>query len=79
MPVKRVKIQGWINYYGRFYRSQMYMTLRHIDAKLVWWAMGKYKKLKRHRRRAWHWLGRVASNFPNLFPHWRMGLLPAVR
>jgi len=72
------KIQGWINYYGRFYRSQMYMTLRHIDAKLVWWAMGKFKKLKRHRRRAWHWLGRVASNFPNLFPHWRMGLLPAV-
>ena len=72
------KIQGWINYYGRFYRSQMHMTLRHIDAKLVWWAMGKYKKLKRHRRRAWHWLGRIASNFPNLFPHWRMGLLPAV-
>ncbi len=29
-----VKIQGWINYYGRFYRSQMYMTLRHINSKL---------------------------------------------
>ena len=45
------KIQGWINYYGRFYRSQMYMTLRHINSKLVWWAMRKFKKLKRHRRR----------------------------
>ncbi|MDC0434439.1 hypothetical protein OAM69_02230 [bacterium] len=31
-------IQGWINYYGRFYRSQMFMTLRHINSKLVWWA-----------------------------------------
>jgi RNA-directed DNA polymerase len=72
------KIQGWINYYGRFYRSQMYMTLRHINGKLVWWAMRKFKKLKRHRRRAEHWLGRVATNCPKLFPHWRMGLLPTV-
>jgi len=72
------KIQGWINYYGRFYRSQMYMTLRHINSKLVWWAMRKFKKLKRRRRRAEHWLGRVAKNCPNLFPHWRMGILPTV-
>ena len=72
------KIQGWINYYGRFYRSQMYMTLRHINTKLVRWAMRKFKKLKRHRRRAEHWLGRVAKSFPSLFPHWRMGLLPTV-
>ena len=72
------KIQGWINYYGRFYRSEMYMTLRHINTKLVRWAMRKFKKLKRHRRRAEHWLGRVAKSFPSLFPHWRMGLLPTV-
>lgn len=71
-------IQGWINYYGRFYRSQMYMTLRHIDTKLVWWAMRKYKRLYRHWRRARHWLGRVARSIPSLFPHWRIGLLPAV-
>jgi RNA-directed DNA polymerase len=72
------KIQGWINYYGRFYRSQMYMTLMHINMKLVRWAMRKFKKLYRHRQRAEHWLGRVAENFPSLFPHWRMGLLPTV-
>ena len=72
------KIQGWINYYGRFYRSQMYMTLRHINVKLVLWATRKYKKLYRHRRRATHWLGRLAKNFPGLFPHWRIGLLPVV-
>ena len=72
------KIQGWINYYGRFYRSQMYMTLRHINVKLVLWATRKYRKLYRHRRRASHWLGRLAKNFPGLFPHWRLGLLPVV-
>ena len=60
------------------YRSAMYMTLRHINGKLVWWAMRKFKKLKRHRRRAEHWLGRVATKFPSLFAHWRMGLLPTV-
>jgi len=74
----KAKIQGWINYYGRFYRSQMYMTLRYINSKLVWWAMRKFKKLFRHRRRAEHWLGRIAEKFPSLFPHWRMGLLPTV-
>ena len=74
----RAKIQGWINYYGRFYRSQMYMTLRHINSKLVWWAWRKFKKLFRHRRRAEHWLGRVAKDFPSLFPHWQIGLLPTV-
>lgn len=74
----RAKIQGWINYYGRFYRSQLNMTLRHINSKLVWWAWRKYKKLYRHKRRAEHWLRRVASAFPSLFPHWRMGLLPTV-
>ena len=57
------EIQGWINYYGRFYRSQMYLTLRHINSKLVWWAMRKFKKLKRHRRRAEHWLGRWRRTF----------------
>jgi RNA-directed DNA polymerase len=72
------KIQGWINYYGRFYRSQMYMTLRHINRKLVWWVWRKFKKLYRHRRRAEHWLDRVANDFPSLFPQWRMGLLPTV-
>ena len=74
----RAKIQGWMNYYGRFYRSQIYMTLRHINSKLVWWAWRKFKKLFRHRRSAEHWLGRVAKDFPSLFPHWQIGLLPTV-
>ena len=24
-------IRGWINYYGRYYKSALYPTLRHID------------------------------------------------
>ena len=74
----RAMIQGWINYYGRFYKSEMYMTLIQINRKLMVWATRKYKKLRGHKRRAVHWLGRVALKFPNLFPHWRLGLRPAV-
>lgn len=71
-------IQGWINYYGRFYKSAMYPTLRHINRKLSLWAMRKYKKLKHHRRRAEHRLGQIAKSQPSLFPHWKLGVKPSI-
>ena len=72
------KIQGWINYYGRFYKSEMFPTLRQINRKLSLWATRKYKKLRGHRRRAEYRLGRIAKQQPNLFPHWKLGLKPSV-
>ncbi len=71
-------IRGWINYYGKFYKSALYPTLRHLNRILVRWAMRKFKKLKGHRRRAEHWLGRIAQRQSWLFPHWQMGIKPAV-
>lgn len=71
-------IRGWINYYGRFYKSALYPVLRHMNRALVHWARRKYKKLARHRRRAEHWLGRIARRQLGLFAHWRMGILPSV-
>jgi RNA-directed DNA polymerase len=53
-------IRGWINYYGRYYKSALFPTLRHIDGKLAWWACRKYKYLRRHQKLARHWLDRVA-------------------
>ena len=38
-------IRGWINYYGRFYQSALYPTLRHIDRILARWACRKFKCL----------------------------------
>ena len=63
-------VRGWIQYYGRFYKSALYPTLRHLDRILVHWARRKYKRLRRHRRRARHWLGHVARRQPTLFAHW---------
>jgi len=63
-------IRGWINYYGRYYKSALYPTLRHLDRRLAHWAMTKYKRLRRHRRRAEHWIHKVALRDPSLFAHW---------
>ena len=65
-------IQGWINYYGRYYKSALYPTLRYLDQGLTSWARSKYKRLRRHRRRSEHWLRRVAGRSPRLFAHWRL-------
>lgn len=70
-------VRGWINYYGSFYKSALYPTLRHLNRILVRWARRKFKRLRRHRRRAEYWLGRIAKREPWLFPHWRMGVRPA--
>ena len=65
-------IQGWINYYSRYYKSALYPTLRCLDRRLVMWATRKFKRLRKHRRRATDWLNRIAIKQPYLFAHWRL-------
>ena len=69
-------IQGWINYYGRFYRSMLIKVLRRINAYLVRWAMGKYKRLRRYPAKARRFLVDVFRRQPGLFAHWRFGVRP---
>lgn len=64
-------LRGWINYYGRFYKSALYPPLRHLDRYLTRWAMRKYKGLKGRKRRAAQWLARIARRQPWLFAHWQ--------
>ena len=64
-------IRGWINYYGKYYKSKLYSILRHIDQLLMKWALKKYKRLKGSRYKAYEWLIRVAKCNKGLFPHWR--------
>jgi len=68
-------IRGWIAYYGSYYKSALYPVLRRLNRYLVRWARQKYKRLK-HQRRATYWLRRIARREPQLFAHWRLGLLP---
>jgi RNA-directed DNA polymerase len=70
------KVQGWINYYGRFYRSRLLYFLRRLNRHLMRWACRKYKRLKRRERRAMAWLAEIAQRSPRLFAHWRLGARP---
>jgi RNA-directed DNA polymerase len=70
-------VQGWINYYGRFYKSRLLYFLRRLNNHLVRWVCRKYKQRLRNReRRAMAWLAEIAGRSPRLFAHWRLGARP---
>jgi RNA-directed DNA polymerase len=67
-------IRGWVQYYGRYYRSMLHPIFRHLDRRLIRWACRKYKKLRSHHRRAEHWLRRISMREPRLWAHWEIGV-----
>jgi RNA-directed DNA polymerase len=71
------QVRGWIDYYGAFYRSELYSLARRIDEHLVRWAMQKFKRLRGKAAKAWAWLDAVRQHQPRLFAHWY--LLPPTR
>jgi hypothetical protein len=71
-------VAGWINYYGRFYKSRLISFLQErINPHLVKWAMRKFKHLHRSPAKARKRLARIAEQWPSLFVHWRHGALPS--
>ena len=71
-----VIVLGWINYYGRFYRSELARLLRRINDYLVRWAMRKYRRLRRRPAPARRLFAEVYRREPDLFVHWRIGARP---
>jgi len=69
-------VRGWINYYGQYYKTALYQVFQMLNRIFVRWAMGKYKKLKFHQRRATHWLRSIAFRQADLFAHWKSGIRP---
>jgi RNA-directed DNA polymerase len=67
-------VRSWIRYYGRYYPSALYPTMRQLDRDLALWAKRKYKKLRGHLRRATHWIARISRRAPALFACWQMGV-----
>jgi RNA-directed DNA polymerase len=65
-------VRGWINYYGRFYRTELIQTLKLINHYLMRWAVRKYKRLRGHPTRAARFLTAVAERDRNLFAHWKI-------
>ena len=66
------QVRGWINYYGAFFRSELYSLAKRIDQHLIRWAMQKFKRLRGRHARAWDWLCGVRQREPRLFAHWQL-------
>jgi RNA-directed DNA polymerase len=63
-------LRGWLNYYGRFYKSAMRSVFDHFDQQLLRWARRKYRKFARSSRRSRRWLEKMVRRAPRLFIHW---------
>jgi RNA-directed DNA polymerase len=68
-------IRGWVNYYGKYYRSALDPVFHCLNRRLVRWAQNKYKRYRRQRR-ATHWLRAIARREPVWFAHWQLRAVP---
>jgi len=69
-------LRGWHTYFGRFYPSALGKIWNSFNEYLVRWVRRKYKRFFRHKKRARKYLARFAQTHPDLFIHWRLGVLP---
>ncbi len=67
------RIQGWVNYYGKFRRRELGGIFRILHHRLMKWILNKYKSLKVSIRKAYKYLKAFRVSFPSLFIHWRYG------
>lgn len=62
-------VRGWMTYWGRFNRLEMFPLLKRINAYLMRWARRKYKRLRAFKdAHAW-WLA-VTRRCRGLFAQW---------
>ena len=65
-------IEGWINYYGQFYRTRLRSTLKRIDVYVIRWARRKFKRLRHKTKGARDWFEWLRCANPTLFAHWQL-------
>jgi len=62
-------VRGWMQYYGRFYRTELYPLLKRINTYVMWWARAKYRRLHGFKK-AKAWWDAVCDRYPRGFAHW---------
>lgn len=69
-------IRGWLNYYGKFYASEMDRILDYFHKQLMKWVRRKYLKLKFRKKASRDWLINVCKNHPLLLVSARKRRIP---
>jgi RNA-directed DNA polymerase len=64
-------VQGWINYYGKFYKTEMYKLCRYLNLILSLWARRKFKRLYRKYKHCSEYVLHMYKIHPKLFAHWK--------
>lgn len=67
------KLRGWINYYGKFRKSELRQVFTKLNFRLVSWMRKKYKKLNSSWNKARQSLTRTLDKEPTMFVHWMHG------
>lgn len=67
------KIQGWINYYGRFRKYCLMKIFRIFHRRLMLWAVNRYKRFNGSMRKAGRWLYAISRKQTEMFVHWQHG------
>ena len=67
-------IQGWINYYSKFNKTEFRKVMDYLNEKLARWLRRKYKNLRHgYIGKARYVLALTVQKIPNLFAHWACG------
>jgi RNA-directed DNA polymerase len=67
------KIQGWLNYYGKFRKYNLMRIFRIFHWRLIKWAVYRYKRFRKSMHKAGRWIRQIAKSYPGLFVHWQHG------
>jgi hypothetical protein len=67
------KIQGWLNYFGKFRKFEMRGVFYCLNERIAHWVYNRYKSLNWHQSFAW--LRRQIKLTPTMFVHWKAGFI----
>ena len=71
-------LRGWVQYYGRFYPSELSKVFFYLDDRLGKWLRKKSKQYMGHKGRSQRRLRMIAKQNPGLFVHWSQRGMAAV-
>lgn len=63
-------VRGWMQYYGAFYKTELYPLLRRINYYLMRWVRKKFRRLRTFKKFHRRWK-QITTAYPSYFAHWK--------